>query len=42
MIILEWYDDSIACLEVAKIMLIQVAEKQEAAIYDKDVLPILR
>lgn len=42
MIPLEWYQDSIACLEVAKILLDEVEEQQEAAIYNSDVIPYLK
>lgn len=39
---MEWYNDSIACLEVAKSLLLDIEEKQNEAMINNDVIPYLK
>lgn len=39
---MEWYRDSIACLEVAELLLLDIEEKQREAIRDNNILPFLK
>lgn len=39
---MEWYEDSIACLDVANILLFDIKEKQKLSIEDKDIIPYMK
>lgn len=39
---MEWYNDSQACIEIAKTMLIQVEEQQVETMLDSNILPYLK
>lgn len=39
---MEWYDDSIACLEVAQYLLFEIEKKQHEAIKDNNNIPYLK